>query len=673
MPRFATRLRRASAALVILALGLAGALVAAPSANAATFTVTSSANAGPGTLRQAILDANSVLFPGVDTISFAPAVTSINLAATIVVTEAVNLYGPGAANLMITRNGDFEMFEFDMAAAGQSVGIDGIYFDGGLGTSQRGFDFLDINPVANLTISDSEFAVFQTSVRGGAINIEELTGNFILVDTDFHDNASLANVSIASIYAEDIDSGFVSIGNCNFYGNSGESGSGLEIMFSSTDVTIDDSSFTDNQASNAGAGAFLYGLDSVTIRDTTFRNDDVSSNSAGALYVSVVSGSVSLEDTTFADSDTFSGNGGAATITSVNGLEIIDSTFTNNTTVADGGAVWAALTGSTTVRGSTFSQNTAANNGGALHFDDLDDELAVTGNSFTSNSAGAAGGAIYFDTVDAQVDITNNTFEGNQASGSSGGAVRADFVANPLLLFSDTFTGNVSTSPGAAASVSVGTIETGGTVAVANSTFLEDNATTGVVLAVQTELQTSAQLFVVSSTVVGNGAVSAESNDGFILVSDSIIDGDGTSGAFDPFFVNTGDNVGLEWSILTTALNVVFTDAGAGNQFSANPQLGPLQNHGGATETMALLSGSPAINAGDPTYGFGFTEDQRGGAFARIVSGRIDIGAFEVQLATLAATGTDISPLVPISGALLLMIGVMLLVLVRRRRVTFPG
>src|SRR5262249_22109771 len=60
-----------------------------------------------------------------------------------------------------------------------------------------------------------------------------------------------------------------------------------------------------------------------------------------------------------------------------------------------------------------------------------------------------------------------------------------------------------------------------------------------------------------------------------------------------------------------------------------NPLLGPLQNNGGPTLTMALLPGSPAIDAGDNTDAPPF--DQRGPGFPRIVGGTIDIGAFEVQ------------------------------------------
>jgi hypothetical protein len=39
---------------------------------------------------------------------------------------------------------------------------------------------------------------------------------------------------------------------------------------------------------------------------------------------------------------------------------------------------------------------------------------------------------------------------------------------------------------------------------------------------------------------------------------------------------------------------------GPGDLNNANPQLGPLQNNGGTTQTMALLTGSPAIDAGNP-------------------------------------------------------------------------
>jgi hypothetical protein len=59
-----------------------------------------------------------------------------------------------------------------------------------------------------------------------------------------------------------------------------------------------------------------------------------------------------------------------------------------------------------------------------------------------------------------------------------------------------------------------------------------------------------------------------------------------------------------------------------------NPLLGSLANNGGPTRTMALLPGSPAIDAGNNSLiPSGVTTDQRG--FDRIVNGTVDIGAFE--------------------------------------------
>ena len=75
-----------------------------------------------------------------------------------------------------------------------------------------------------------------------------------------------------------------------------------------------------------------------------------------------------------------------------------------------------------------------------------------------------------------------------------------------------------------------------------------------------------------------------------------------------------------------------------------NPLLGPLANYGGPTQTMALLPGSLALNAGDnaaiinPPFGGPPFTDQRGVGFNRIVNATVDIGAFESRGFTISAT-----------------------------------
>jgi len=72
--------------------------------------------------------------------------------------------------------------------------------------------------------------------------------------------------------------------------------------------------------------------------------------------------------------------------------------------------------------------------------------------------------------------------------------------------------------------------------------------------------------------------------------------------------------------------------------------LGPLTNNGGPTQTRLPVAGSPAIDLGDPGFTVPAT-DQRGTGFARVVNGRVDIGAVEVQTSpALAATGVDSAP-----------------------------
>ena len=68
---------------------------------------------------------------------------------------------------------------------------------------------------------------------------------------------------------------------------------------------------------------------------------------------------------------------------------------------------------------------------------------------------------------------------------------------------------------------------------------------------------------------------------------------------------------------------------GPGDQINTNPLLGPLQDNGGPNFTHNLLTGSPALDTGDPNFTPPPSTDQRG--YARVYNGRIDIGSLEVQ------------------------------------------
>ena len=83
-----------------------------------------------------------------------------------------------------------------------------------------------------------------------------------------------------------------------------------------------------------------------------------------------------------------------------------------------------------------------------------------------------------------------------------------------------------------------------------------------------------------------------------------------------------------------TRINNLIESGTCGSALSSDPSLGPLTDNGGPTQTMALLLGSPAIDAGD--NGSCEASDQRG--WDRPIDGdqdgtvTCDIGAYEATI-----------------------------------------
>jgi hypothetical protein len=76
---------------------------------------------------------------------------------------------------------------------------------------------------------------------------------------------------------------------------------------------------------------------------------------------------------------------------------------------------------------------------------------------------------------------------------------------------------------------------------------------------------------------------------------------------------------------------------------SADPKLGALRDNGGLVPTMALLKGSPAINAA-ARGGSARAHDARGAGFNRVIGGAMDLGSYEYQPpATTARLGVRVA------------------------------
>jgi len=288
-------------------------------------------------------------------------------------------------------------------------------------------------------------------------------------------------------------------------------------------------------------------------------------------------------------------DGGMMTMTgsTVDGNSAHSAPFANGGGIVNGGTM--------EISQSTISGNFAGYTGGGILNGGA---LTITDSIVSGNHAGTiapgsgTGGGIYnIGGGSATLTITNCTISGNEASGKNsgtGGGIRSD---RPLTITNSTVSGNFANRDG-------GGISTGGS---------------------------SATLTITNSTVSGNranqdGGGIHNGNSGTLEIGNTILNA-GASGA--NIFNNGGNLSSLGYNLSSDNGGGFLT--ATGDQINTNPLLGPLQNNGGPTFTHALLTDSPALNAGDPNFTPPPLYDQRGPGYHRVFSGRIDIGSLEVQ------------------------------------------
>ena len=144
----------------LLAVTAALALVAT---QAATFTVTTSDDSGPGSLRQAILDANAS--PGDDAIVFTTNGTIVLSSPLPLITGNTVVAGPGTNQLTISGNNAVQVFSFN---AGTTNTISGLTIANGMATNYA--SGAGISNAGSLTIMNCTFINNQTfGGWGGAV------------------------------------------------------------------------------------------------------------------------------------------------------------------------------------------------------------------------------------------------------------------------------------------------------------------------------------------------------------------------------------------------------------------------------------------------------------------------------------------------------------------------
>jgi hypothetical protein len=251
------------------------------------------------------------------------------------------------------------------------------------------------------------------------------------------------------------------------------------------------------------------------------------------------------------------------------------------------------------------------------------------------------GGAVFNN--GGTVTITDSTLTGNTATGGAGGAGGVDS------------SGRASQTGSGGSGFGGAIFNRNGTLTVLNSTIANNAAFAGAAgLKGPAVAGAGTTTLGAAGSAGGGGIYNLSDGAGGIAtvnLANSII-----SGSTAPSdLVNNRNNpgAGSAATINASTPNIVQTAIlnqnggviNAGGVMTVNPLLSALVNHGGPTSTLALLSGSPAINTGSNAAAVGLTTDQRG--FNRIVNLIVDIGAYEFQPSPTATTTTLVSSLNP--------------------------
>ena len=313
---------------------------------------------------------------------------------------------------------------------------------------------------------------------------------------------------------------------------------------------------------------------------------------------------------------TISGNGasrifasGANVVVNINNMRFTGGNGVGATNTGRGGAIYN-VGGTMVISNSVITGNSAAN-GGAL------------------NNAASASPSVPANLTLINCSVTNN-------SSTSSGSAMQNFSTSFLHLRNTTVSGNTTTATGIA-----GAIQANGTVTITNSTFSGNAAAAGTGGGVYfngTSLNMTNVTIVGNSSGIGGGGLHRTGTNPLVIRNSIIANNAGAAGSLDAFGpVNSegnniiGNTTGSTGWVLSDLQNV-------------NPVLSPLGNYGGMGMTHAVLTGSPALDAGQNCVTdlscsannppVAVAADQRGAA--RPFGASVDIGAFESSAAYVA-------------------------------------
>ncbi len=425
-------------------------------------------------------------------------------------------------------------------------------------------------------------------------------------------------------------------------------GGGLASLAATGNVIITDSTLTGNAALGGNGGNFNNGNASNAKGGSIYFEGSTLNIGGSRILRSSASGGIG------GDSPGNQQNGGAGGGAQGGGAYVASGTVTINNSTFES----CAATGGNAGTGQNSGNFGGESGGGALY---TLGSVTVTNSTFDLNSStGGRGG----DSFGPDCFGAHASFDGGAARG---GAILAD--AGSLIINTATFANN---------SANGGNGGDGGKTNGGGPCAQTQHGAGGLAYGGALTNNNAATLNIKHATISGNNAQAGNSGvnqGGASLPARPVAEGTGGGIRVGPGGVTlentiiagntaangTGDTTGaptpgpnVDGTVTSNGHNLlgIATDAtgftGTGDQTGANPLLAPLADNGGPTQTMALLPGSPAIDAG---VAAGATFDQRGrprtyddpGVANAATSDGTDIGAFELQPLCSLSCPSDVS------------------------------
>lgn len=404
-----------------------------------------------------------------------------------------------------------------------------------------------------------------------------------------------------------------------------------EISLSKVVITVAPGTYTDNVAINTSANPIPIGLRRKPLKLTIASSSTaaatiINGNGTGPVFTIGPEAKVELDGLTItngAGGPVEEGTGGGGILANGASLAIFSCILSDNQ--ANFGAGIYANDTDLDIESSSIIDNVGQGDeaqGGGIYYESAKaKKLKIVSSTIDGNSASFSGGGILLyggAPIRSSAEIIDSTISDNTTDNTTSlpaGGAGPDLVLAKLTMLNSTISGNDAAGvadEGGAMQTTLSDV-TMDNVTVANNSAGEaaggiDNTLTGCIGCGRIR-----QRFVISNTIIAD--------------NDAPTAPDCTSGLLPEAIISVGHN------LIGDFLDCVLSGQ-TNHDLIGDPLLGPLQNNGGATDTQALLSGSPAIGTGNPAppnkdgqQGRCIATDQIG---TPRPPGECDIGAYQV-------------------------------------------